>query len=196
MGPRSIVLALVGLVLAGCATGGPTDDSLGAEAIRAEDTYNKETVLEEAEAWMGKGAAGLGALIEKAFREQGEPNAFIAGEEGSGAFVAGLRYGHGTFKTRSGTERKVYWQGPSIGFDYGGNAAKVFILIYNLTDPEQLFMRYPGVDGSLYFVGGAGMNYNQRGSIVLAPIRLGVGWRQGINVGYLNISPTLRYIPF
>jgi hypothetical protein len=197
LGRRELTWALAAsLVLLSCATGGPTDDSLGAQAVREADTYSQETVLAEAEKLFGSGAAGLGALIEKAFREQGRPSAFIAGEEGAAAWIGGLRYGRGDLKTRGGESRPVYWRGPSLGFDWGANGSKVFVLIYNLSSAEELFQRYPGVDGSLYFFGGLGMNYNQRGSIVLAPIRTGVGWRQGINVGYLALAPHMSIIPF
>ena len=144
----------------------------------------------------GDGAVGLGSLIERTFAQQGRPNAFIKGEEGAGAFFFGLRYGHGELQVKNGETRKVYWQGPSLGFDTGGNASKVFVLIYNLGDADLLFQRYPGVDGSAYFVGGLGVNYHQSGDVVLAPMRLGVGWRLGASVGYLHMTPTKSYIPF
>ena len=141
-------------------------------------------------------AAGLASLVERAFQQRGRPTGFIAGEEAAGAFVAGLRYGRGKVKLKSGEEANLYWQGPSIGFDTGGNASKVFILVYNLAQIDEVFQRYPGIDGSAYFVGGVGMNYNQSGPIVLAPMRLGVGWRLGASVGYLKVTPTRTVVPF
>ena len=108
----------------------------------------------------------------------------------------GLRYGHGELVYKGGTGRKVYWQGPSIGFDLGGNAVKVFALVYNLPNSEKLLRRFPGVEGSLYFVGGFGMNYVQSGKTALAPVRFGVGWRQGINVGYMKFTAQRKINPF
>ena len=97
--------------------------------------------------------------------------------------------------TKGGVTRQVYWQGPSIGFDIGGNAAKCFTLVYNLRDPQKLFQRFPGVEGSLYFVGGFSLNYNRADDITLAPVRLGVGWRQGASIGYLHFTPTKELLP-
>jgi hypothetical protein len=135
-------------------------------------------------------------VIEKAFKEHGRPNGYIKGEEASGAITVGLRYGDGLLKMKSGGARKVYWQGPSIGFDFGANASKVFILVYHLSSPGQIFQRFPAVDGSFYYVGGAGINYQQRGNVILAPIRLGVGLRAGASIGYMHYTPKKTYIPF
>lgn len=159
-------------------------------------TYDKDLVLRDAEAFFGKSTQGLAKVIEKAFADHGRPNGYIKGEEAAGAITVGLRYGEGTLTTKAGGSRRVYWTGPSIGFDFGGNLSKVFILVYRLPSSSALFQRYPGVDGSLYFVGGVGMNYQQRGDIVLAPIRLGVGLRAGASVGYMNYTPKKTYIPF
>ena len=134
-------------------------------------------------------------MIEKAFAENGRPNGFIKGEEASAAITIGVRYGNGTLTLKSGGSRKVYWTGPSIGFDLGANASKVFILVYHLNQVEDIFKRYGGVDGSLYYVGGAGINYQRRGSVVLAPIRLGVGLRAGASVGYMNYTKTKTWVP-
>lgn len=159
-------------------------------------TYKQDEVLREAEAFFGKGAEGLAKVIAKAFKEHGEPNGFIKGEEGGGAVGVGVRYGKGTVQMRNGATMKVYWQGPSVGFDIGGNAAKAFVLIYNLNDTEKLFQRYPGVEGSLYFVGGVGLNYVRSGDTTLAPIRFGVGWRQGASVGYMHFTRKKSLNPF
>ncbi len=168
---------------------------------RAEDkptpaTYSKNEILAKMEKFFGKGAKGLGEVVEKAFRDNGEPNAYIAGNEFSAALGVGLRYGKGVLKTRSGYSRTVYWQGPSIGFDAGGNASKVFMLVYNLPSVDAIFQRYPGVEGSLFFVGGVGMNYLQSGKTVIAPVRFGAGWRQGVNVGYLDFTRNMSINPF
>jgi hypothetical protein len=159
-------------------------------------TYKQDEVLKEAEAFFGKGAEGLGKIIAKAFKEHGEPNGFIKGEEAGGAIGVGVRYGKGTLQLRSGTTRPVYWQGPSIGFDLGGNAAKEFVLVYHLDNPEVLFQRFPGVEGSLYFVGGVGLRYLRSGDVTLAPVQLGVGWRQGANVGYMHFTRKKSWNPF
>lgn len=163
---------------------------------KQKTTYKQDEVLTEAENFFGKGAKGIADVIQKAFKEQGEPNAFIEGEEAGGAVAVGVRYGKGTLKHAGGGSRQVYWQGPSIGFDLGGNAAKTFILVYNLKDEQSLFQRFPGVDGSLYFVGGVGLNYARINGITVAPVRLGVGWRQGASVGYIHFTPEKSLNPF
>jgi hypothetical protein len=161
--------------------------ALHAAAPQSEG-FEQSTILEEAREFFGQGAEGLAKAVEKAFEEQGRPNGYIKGEEVSGAIAVGVRYGEGELYMKDGTTKKVYWQGPSIGFDFGANAAKVFVLVYDLTDTEQIFQRFPGVAGSLYFVAGVGMNYLQSNAIKLAPIRFGVGWRQGANVGYMHFT--------
>jgi hypothetical protein len=152
--------------------------------------------LRQAEDLFGDGAEGIGDLIQRAFKRYGRPNAVIRGEEAGGAFVAGLRYGKGQLFYAGGGARRVYWQSPSIGLDAGGNAAKTFIMVYKLNSTQDLFRRYPAVDGSLYVIGGAGLNYNQIDDTVLAVIRVGVGWRAGLNVGYLKFSPKSKWNPF
>ncbi len=161
-----------------------------------KNTYDQDTVLKDVEKFFGKGSEGLAKVVEKAFKEHGRPNGYITGEEASGAIAVGLRYGDGTLKLKSGASRKVYWQGPSIGFDWGANASKVFVLVYHLPNTSKLFQRFPAVDGSFYYVGGVGINYQQRGGIILAPIRLGVGLRAGASIGYMHYSKTKTYNPF
>jgi len=160
------------------------------------DTYDQDSVLKEAEGFFWRSTEGLAKVIEKAFRDQGRPNGYVKGEEAAGAVTVGLRYGNGTLVMKDGSSRRVWWQGPSIGFDFGGNVAKVFVLVYHLPRTSAIFQRFPGVDGSLYWVAGAGINYQQRNSIVLAPIRLGVGLRAGASVGYMKYTPSKTYNPF
>ena len=162
----------------------------------ADDTYDQKTILQEASDFLGEGTKGLGEIIEKIFKEQGQPNAYIKGNEGSGALVVGARYGDGILTRKSGGSTKVHWAGPSIGFDAGGNLSKVFVLVYNLDKIDSLFQRFPAIDGSYYFIGGVGANYHQSGKIILAPIRLGVGFRAGINVGYMKYSREKTWNPF
>lgn len=166
-----------------------------AEDNASAGTMDQETVLKDATEFFGDGAEGIGAVIEKAFEDHGEPVGYIRGREAGGAVVVGLRYGDGELILKNGFSRTVHWQGPSVGIDFGGNASKVFVLVYHLPSVESIFQRFPGVDGSLYFVGGAGLNYVKRDEIILAPIRLGVGWRAGANVGYMKITPEKSWNP-
>lgn len=159
------------------------------------NTYEQEDILKEAKMFFGEAAEGLGKAVEKAFRDHGRPNGYIKGEEVSAAITVGLSYGKGDLTLKNGEKGYVYWQGPSLGFDLGLNASKVFILVYNLPNKDAIYQRFPGVDGSLYYVAGAGMNYQQRGDTVLAPIRLGVGWRAGASVGYMHYTRDRRYFP-
>ena len=159
-------------------------------------TYDQGTVTDEAEKFLGTVSADLAKVLDRVFTDNGRPQAYIAGEEAAGAIGVGLRYGKG-YLYRPGQEPvQVFWRGPSIGFDGGGNASKVFTLVYDLGATDKLFRRYPGVDGSAYYVGGVGVNYQRNGNTVLAPIRTGVGLRAGVNVGYLAYSPDYRFVPF
>ncbi len=159
-------------------------------------TYSKKEILQEIESFFGAGADGLGKVVEKAFDEHGEPNAYIAGDELAAALGVGVRYGKGNLLTKTGHRRRLYWQGPSIGFDAGANASKVFILIYDLPRPSSIYQRYPGIEGSLYFVGGVGINYLRSGDTVIAPIRFGAGWRQGVSAGYMDFTRKASINPF
>lgn len=161
-----------------------------------QETYTKEETLDAATKFFGGTSSGLAKAIEKAFSELGKPVGYIIGSEGSGAFIVGLRYGEGTLTYKGGGSTKVYWQGPSVGFDFGGNASKVFTLVYNLRWTKDIYQRFPGVDGSLYVVAGVGLNYQRANDITLAPIRTGVGLRAGANVGYLSYTPEKHINPF
>ncbi|MAY38238.1 MULTISPECIES: DUF1134 domain-containing protein [Spongiibacter] len=158
--------------------------------------FSKEQVMEKAGAFFGETSKGLASAIEKVFEEQGEPNAIVVGEEVSAAIVVGLRYGRGELQMLDGETRAIFWQGPSVGFDMGGNASKVFTLIYNLDDAETLYQRFPGVEGSVYYAAGVGVNYLRSGDTVVAPIRTGVGLRTGANVGYLQFTKEASWNPF
>jgi hypothetical protein len=158
-------------------------------------TYKKDDVIGAAEGVFGKGAKGLGGLLEKILREQGEPNAYISGREASAALVLGLRYGSGTMTHGVEGQMPVYWTGPSVGFDAGGDATKVFVLVYNLYDSEDLYRRYPQVEGRAYYVGGFSGTYLRRGNVALIPIRLGVGARLGVNAGYMKFTHKSRWFP-
>ena len=159
------------------------------------DTYSDDEVAKAASDFFSSGAKELSDVLAKVLKEKGRPVAIIRGEEAGGAIGVGVRYGHGEIVYKGAPGRKVYWQGPSIGFDVGANAVKTFILVYDLPNISSLYQRFPGVEGSLYFVGGFGVNYVQRDGIGLAPVRFGVGWRQGIALSYMNFSPEKRYNP-
>jgi hypothetical protein len=161
-----------------------------------EQTYTQEEVVSAATGFFGMTAAAVGGAIERVFRDNGRPNGYIKGEEGSGAIGVGLRYGQGQLQMKSGETADVFWQGPSVGFDLGGNASKVFTLVYHLPRPDDIFQRFPGVEGTAYFIGGLGVNYQQAGSIVLAPMRAGVGFRAGANIGYLAYTRQRNILPF
>jgi hypothetical protein len=167
-----------------------------ATATAQAGTFRKDDLIGAAEGVFGKGAKGLGELLEKILKDQGEPNGYIAGREASGAFVVGFRYGSGTLTHKIEGDRAVYWTGPSLGFDVGGDAAKVFVLVYNLYDSQDLYKRFAQVEGRAYFVGGLSATYLRRGDIALIPVRLGVGVRLGANVGYMKFSEKSRWLPF
>ena len=165
-------------------------------AHAADDAYEEDTILKEADAFFGGGAEGLADVIENIFKDMGKPNAFIKGQEASGAIVIGARYGDGTLVRKAGGSTKVHWTGPTIGFDAGGNLSKVFVLIYNLPNTEAIFQRFPALDGSSYFIGGVGANYHQMDNIVLAPMRFGAGFRAGVNIGYMHYRKKKSWNPF
>lgn len=162
---------------------------------RAEE-YDRNEIVQGASDFLGVTAEAVGAAVERIFRENGRPTAYIAGEEGSAAFIAGLRYGKGLLYMKHRRPVTVYWQGPSVGWDFGGNGSRAFTLCYNLQYPEAIFQRFPGVEGSAYFIGGVGVNYQRAGGVTLAPMRAGVGLRLGANVGYLAYSRRRNWIPF
>jgi hypothetical protein len=177
---------------------GPQDvaTTLPSAPAVAGGTYRRDDVIGAAEGVFGKGAKGLAEIVEKILKDQGEPNAYIAGREASGAIVVGLRYGSGTMTHTVEGQRPVYWTGPSIGFDLGGDATKTFVLVYNLFDSQDLYRRYPQVEGRAYFVGGFSATYLRRGNVALIPIRLGVGVRLGANIGYMKFSEKSKWLPF
>lgn len=170
-------------------------------AMAAEDkdkdaTYDEDSILKAATDFFGQTTEGLAKVIEKAFKEQGRPNAYIRGEEAGAAITVSLRYGEGELLMKGGAGSKVFWAGPSIGFDLGANASKVFTLVYHLPKASAIYQRFPGVDGSLYYIGGAGINYQRLNGITLAPIRLGVGLRAGASVGYIHYRREKSINPF
>jgi hypothetical protein len=160
------------------------------------ETYREDDLIGAAEGVFGKGAEGLARLIEDVLAKQGEPNAYIVGREGGGAFVVGVRYGSGTMYHKIEGQRPVYWTGPSIGLDVGASASNTFVLVYNLHDTEELYDRFPAGEGQAYLVGGFNASYMRRGDVVLIPIRVGAGLRLGVNAGYMKFSKRQRWLPF
>ncbi len=144
----------------------------------------------------GKGARGLALMIRDLLKKQGEPNAYITGREGGGAFVLGLRYGSGTLHHKIEGEMPVYWTGPSLGFDFGANAGKTFVLVYNLNDTADLFHRIGAGEGQAYLLGGFNISYLRRGDLVVIPVRMGAGFRLGVNAGYMNFTHKGKWLPF
>ncbi|MFC6390068.1 DUF1134 domain-containing protein [Methylorubrum zatmanii] len=186
--------ALLGLVSAGLLTGAVPvaayDDGVRPDSFRAAE------VVENGHRFFGSVSRGLALTVEEATRRWGEPNGYILGQEASGAIVGGLRYGEGTLYTRNAGQRRIYWQGPTLGFDVGGDGARTMMLVYNLPAVRDLYRRFGGVDGSAYFIGGFGMTAVTDGGIVVVPIRSGVGARLGINVGYLKFTSRATWNPF
>jgi hypothetical protein len=160
------------------------------------ETYSRGELVNKVSDFFGVGAEAAGAVIAKVFKENGNPTGYIAGEEGSAAITIGLRYGKGLLYMKNREPVTVFWQGPSIGWDLGGNASRVFTLCYGLNEPRDIYQRFPGVEGSAYLVGGMGVNYQRGDDITLAPIRAGVGLRLGANLGYLAYSRKRNLLPF
>ena len=167
-----------------------------AQATAQSKTFQKDDLVGAAEGVFGKGAAGLAGIIEDLLRKQGEPNGYIVGREGGGAFIVGLRYGSGTLHHKVEGTRPVYWTGPSVGLDLGANAANTFVLVYNLYDTEEIFNRYGAGEGQAYLVGGFNVSYLRHKDVVLIPVRMGVGLRLGLNAGYMKFSKKQKISPF
>ena len=159
-------------------------------------TYSSIEIVDAGHRFFGTITKGLAGVVEYAFQQQGRPNGYILGQDAGGALIAGLRYGEGVLYTKDAGTHRVYWQGPSIGYDVGGDGSKVMVLVYNLHDPSEIYQRFGGVDGSAYVVGGVGLTFQKSGDIVTAPIRTGVGLRLGANIGYLKYTPSPTWFPF
>lgn len=193
--PRAVFAAFalsLGLALAG----------LGVSAAPAHaqqgygNTYSTPELVQTGHKFFGSAAGGLATVIEKAVSQYGQPNGYVLGEEGGGAIVGGLRYGEGMLHTRDRGTHKVFWQGPSIGWDFGGEGSRTMMLVYNLPSVDAIFQRFGGVDGSLYLIGGFGMTAMVAGNVVVVPVRAGVGARLGANIGYLKFTPQATWNPF
>ncbi len=169
---------------------------LAAGEAKAEGEYSIQEIVDAGHGFFGSTSGALAKVIEQAFQQHGLPNGYILGQEGSGAFVAGLTYGEGQLNTKNAGQHDVFWQGPSLGIDYGGNGTRVMMLVYDLPSVDGLFARYGGVSGSAYVVAGVGMTVLKSRDVVLVPIRTGLGARLGVNVGYLKLTRAPTWNPF
>jgi hypothetical protein len=160
------------------------------------DTYTSNEIIGAGHKFFGAISRDLAQLVERAVSNWGLPNGYILGQEGGGAIVVGLRYGDGTLYTKNAGDRRVFWEGPSIGWDMGGEGARTMMLVYNLPATDSIYQRFAGVDGSAYVVGGLGMTALTNGNVVVVPIRTGVGLRLGANIGYLKFTPRATWNPF
>lgn len=185
-------LALTGAALAGY----PVPAASQQQNYEQNRSFSQNELVGSGHQFFGNVSRGLALTVEEAVRRWGEPNGYVLGQEASGAFVGGLRYGEGTLFTRNAGDRKVFWQGPSVGFDFGGEGARTMMLVYNLPAVDALYQRYVGVDGSAYFIGGFGFTAMAAEGVTLVPIRTGVGWRLGVNLGYLKFTPQATWNPF
>jgi len=174
----------------------PPSDKPSYPAQTRAEAYSRDELVNKVSDFFGVTAEAAGAIITKVFKDNGNPTGYIAGEEGSAAITVGLRYGKGLLYMKNRQPETVYWQGPSIGWDLGGNASRTFTLCYGLQRPDEIYQRFPGVEGTAYLVGGMGVNYQRSDDITLAPIRAGVGLRLGANLGYLAYSRKRHILPF
>ena len=167
-----------------------------APSAQAQDTYTADEIVDSGHKFFGDASGGMATVIEKIFSSYGLPNGYVLGEEGSGALVGGVTYGEGTLFTKNAGDHKVFWQGPSVGWDFGGQGSRTMVLVYNLDDVNSLYKRYGGVAGSAYVLAGLGFNVLKNGPILLVPVRTGVGARLGVNVGYLKLTSQPTWNPF
>lgn len=182
----TLVLGLLALLAAG----------LPQAQAQQPEQYSQGELVDAGHRFFGQLSGGLASVVERAVSEYGQPNGYILGEEGSGALLAGARYGEGQLYTRNAGTHKVFWQGPSFGWDIGGDGARVMMLVYNLPDTSAIYRRYVGVNGSAYLIGGFGMTVLSNHDIYVVPVRAGVGARLGVNVGYLKFTDQPTWNPF
>ena len=160
------------------------------------NAFTPDEVIRAGHHFFGTVSRGLAEVVQTAFSRWGEPTGYVLGQEGGGAFMVGLRYGDGKLYTKNAGDRRVFWEGPSVGFDTGGEGARTMMLVYNLPATDAIYQRFVGIDGSAYFVGGFGMTALAFGNIIVVPIRSGVGLRLGANIGYLKFTPQATWNPF
>lgn len=160
------------------------------------NTYSAQEIVDTGHRFFGSTSGGLASVVENIFSSYGLPNGYVLGEEGSGAFVAGATYGEGMLFTKNAGDHRVFWQGPSLGWDFGGQGSRTMMLVYNLDSINNLYRRFAGVSGSAYVVAGLGFHVLQNGNVLLVPVKTGLGARLGVNLGYLKLTPTPTWNPF
>lgn len=183
--PRTLIVAAV-MALAG----------LQVAPARAADQYGPQEIVDAGHRFFGSTTGGLATLVEKIFAQYGLPNGYVLGEEGSGAIVGGLTYGEGMLFTKNAGDHKVFWQGPSIGWDFGGQGSRTMMLVYQMDRVDQLYRRFLGVSGSAYVIAGLGFHVLKNNDVLLVPIKTGLGARLGLNVGYLKLTQRPTWNPF
>ncbi len=199
---RRTMRSLRGLVVAAATLVGLAGGAFVPVAAQAQQMqqnasgYNIDEVVTTGHQFFGTTSGSLAQVIEQAFQQFGLPNGYILGEEAAGAFFGGLRFGEGTLFTKNAGQHRIFWQGPSLGFDVGGDGARTMMLVYNLPSVEGIYGRFGGVSGSAYLVGGLGMTVLKRDDIVLVPVKTGLGARLGLNLGYLKLTPMPTWNPF
>ncbi|MFU0505505.1 DUF1134 domain-containing protein [Pseudaminobacter sp. NGMCC 1.201702] len=169
--------------------------AFSSSALRAQE-YSAQEIIDSGHRFFGATSGGLASAIEKIFASYGLPNGYILGEEGSGALIGGLTYGEGTLYTKNAGDHRVYWQGPSLGWDFGGQGSRSMMLVYNLDDVSSLYTRFGGAAGQAYVIAGVGFNVLKAGNMLLVPVKTGVGARLGINIGYLKLTQQPTWNPF
>jgi hypothetical protein len=174
----------------------PPRGRYGDDHASGRGTFTQGEITRAGHRFFGSVSQGLASAVEYVFQQAGRPNGYILGQDAGGAVVAGLRYGEGTLYTKDAGEHPVFWQGPSLGYDFGAEGSKTMVLVYNLRDPSDIYNRFGGVQGSAYLVGGVSVQFQKYGDVVLAPIRSGVGLRLGANVGYLKYTRSPTWNPF
>ena len=199
---RRTMRSLRGLVVAAATLFGLGAGALAPTVAQAQQMqqnasgYNIDEVVATGHQFFGTTSGSLAQVVEQAFQQFGLPNGYILGEEAAGAFFGGLRFGEGTLFTKNAGQHRIFWQGPSLGFDVGGDGARTMMLVYNLPSVEGIYGRFGGVSGSAYLVGGLGMTVLKRDDVVLVPVKTGVGARLGVNLGYLKLTPMPTWNPF
>lgn len=168
----------------------------GDAQARADDRFSVQEIVDSGHRFFGATTGGVASVIETIFATYGLPNGYVLGEEGSGAFIGGLTYGEGTLYTKNAGDHRVFWQGPSVGWDFGGQGSRIMMLVYNLDSVDRLYRRFAGVAGQAYVVAGLGFNVMKHGDVLLVPVRTGVGARLGVNLGYLKLTQNPTWNPF
>jgi len=193
---RAVLRTLSLLLVLGVLAADPSAAQQPQQQQQQQQQYPPGELISTGHRFFGTVSRGLASVIEKAVSNWGQPNGYVLGQEASGAFVAGVRYGEGVLYTRNAGDLKVFWQGPSIGFDWGGEGARTMMLVYHLPATNAIYQRFAGIDGSAYFIGGFGMTALGAGNVLVVPIRSGVGLRLGANIGYLKFTPAPTWNPF